>query len=495
MQQNHLHESGRFNPRFLFAFALCSIGGLLATFAFVPGKPAPAPRRGPMLANLRTDLSFISKSGPIRPSPNIAVPPMAPSTSSITFGHPVISGIGGLGFEEDIRLDPSNPNRIYTSAPGTLSADVSWIWRSLDGGKTFKWIPNAAPLIGKVTTCHGGGDTELAVDGQGRLYFNDLTLANFSTARSEDGGVNFLTPGPDCSNTGVPDAVVDRQWYAIDGDPLNGGNIYLTNDEVGPGAPVCGPSVGNNVLVMYRSPLPGLEALAGIQFGPANQITPALQSCDEAIMGNNEVSPIATTLGQPNGLGGYATLPTPVKHVYVIHDDATLHKILIARCFPVAFGAPAIANVQDPSGLNCTDILVADLGPNQKTGGDFPTMAIDKAGNLYVVWEQAPADVNGNITGDTVLKYSYSTDQGNTWAAPIAIDTSGSPLGTLHNNVFAWMVAGDDGRVDIVWYGTTGLSDPNDFVCGVNSTDPAPPSKARGETGPTPPRTRFGICL
>jgi hypothetical protein len=33
-------------------------------------------------------------------------------------------------------------------------------------------------------------------------------------------------------------------------------------------------------------------------------------------------------------------------------------------------------------------------------------------------------------------------------------------VGTLHNNVFAWAIAGDDGRVDIAWYGTPGIA-PN----------------------------------
>ncbi len=74
-----------------------------------------------------------------------------------------------------------------------------------------------------------------------------------------------------CSNTGVPDTAVDRQWYAIDGDPLNGGSIYLTNDEIGPGGAMCGSSAGNNVLVMYRSPVTGLGATAGLAFGPAEQ--------------------------------------------------------------------------------------------------------------------------------------------------------------------------------------------------------------------------------
>lgn len=375
------------------------------------------------------------------------------SANPPSFGHPVISGIQGTGFEQDLRLDPSNPDRIYTSAPGTAAANTSWIWRSLDAGKTFKWVPNAAALEGKVTTCNGGGDTELAVDGAGRLYFNDLTLANFSTARSDDFGATFT-----CSNTGVPDTAVDRQWYAIDGDPLNGGSIYLTNDEIGPGGAMCGSSAGNNVLVMYRSPVTGLGATAGIEFGPANKVTPA-GSCDEAIMGNNEVSPVATTLGQPDGLGGYARLPVAVKHIFVVHDNAQLNKILVGRCFPVPFGLP-LANMSDPSGLNCTDILVTDLGPNQKTGGDFPTMAIDKAGNLYAVWEQATVDSGGLIISDVVLKYSYSTDQGNTWAAPIEINTSGSPVGTLRTSVFAWIAAGDDGRVNISWYGTPGAA-PN----------------------------------
>jgi hypothetical protein len=31
-------------------------------------------------------------------------------------------------------------------------------------------------------------------------------------------------------------------------------------------------------------------------------------------------------------------------------------------------------------------------------------MAIDKAGNLYAVWEQAPINNSGQVIGDTVLK-------------------------------------------------------------------------------------------
>src|SRR5438094_614764 len=283
-----------------------------------------------------------------------------------------------------------------------------------------------------------------------------LAMVSFAAPRPRPAPLTFGHP----IISGVPDAVVDRQWYAFDGDPTNGGSIYLTNDEFAHDPAMCGSptNFGQNVLVMYRSPLPGGEAAAGIQFGPANQVSNPL-GCDEGIMGNNEVSPVATTLGQPTGGGQFAVLPTPVKHVFVTHDDALLNRILIGRCFPVAFGPP-VPNVSDPSGLNCVDLPVANLGSSNKTGANFPTMAIDKGGNLYAVWEQAPINDSGQVIGDTVLKYSFSTDQGNTWAAPIQIDTLGSPAGTLHNNVFAWAVAGDDGRVDIAWYGTPGVA-PN----------------------------------
>ena len=416
MKTKSTSQSAFFYSRIVVALTLCCVGAFLAMVSFAAPTAASAPS---------------------------------------IFGHPIISGIGGVGFEQGLRVDPSNPNTLYTSAPGSLSSDTSWVWHSLDGGKTFKWVVAATALEGKYTTCAGGGDTETGVDSAGHLYFADLTLANFSTSRSDDHGASAI-----CSNTGVPDAVVDRQWYAFDGVPTSGGSIYLVNDEFAQSPAMCGSptNFGQNILVMYRSPLPGGEALAGIQFGPANKVSNPL-GCDEGIMGNNEVSPVATTLGQPDGGGGYVTLPTPVKHVFVVHDDAFLNRILIGRCFPVAFGPP-IPNVSDPSGLNCVDLPVANLGSSNKTGANFPTMAIDRAGNLYAVWSQAPIDSSGQVIGDTVLKYSFSTDQGNTWHAPIQINTSGSPVGTLHNNVFAWPVAGDDGRVDIAWYGTPGVA-PN----------------------------------
>src|SRR5438067_2373484 len=205
-----VRSSGYSSVRIVIALLLCAAGALLGRFSL---SPSPVPRRfGPMLAisKLEFDARGRPHGGPIYN--NIAAMASIPNPNAPTFAHPVIAGIGGTGFEESMRIDPTlNANgehTVYTSAPGSLASDTSWIWHSLDGGKTFKWVVGAAPLEGKVTTCFGGGDTETGVDSTGHLYFADLTLANFSTSRSADHGATFT-----CSNTGVPDAVVDRHWY------------------------------------------------------------------------------------------------------------------------------------------------------------------------------------------------------------------------------------------------------------------------------------------
>ncbi|MFN2611153.1 MAG: hypothetical protein ABR507_09855 [Actinomycetota bacterium] len=363
--------------------------------------------RASFLALLIGAMSFVFMVDPGAPAVSAGAP--------IAFGPPTISGIQGFGFEPDLRVQGE---RVYTSSPGTLASTISWLWRSTDGGKTFKWIPASTPMTGKLPTCIGGGDTELAVDSGGHLYFNDLTLANFSTARSDDQGVS-LTP-PTCTSVNTsPD---DRQWYATDGDPTNGGNLYLAYNVPASNPTVCnGVPDTRNVLTVARSPANGaLGADAGIHFAPAQSV---VGGCDEGIMGPNEVSPLD-------------------HRIYVPHDNAAFDAISVARCDAVPFSALV------PSGLSCADFPVASF-PGSQAGSSFPALTIDSAGNVYVAWEQTPVDGSGGATGDTLLFWSSSTNGGTTWTPPVQIPTPGQ-----HNNIFVSIAAGDAGRVDIAWYGT-----------------------------------------
>src|SRR5437660_10228645 len=104
------------------------------------------------------------------------------------FGQPTPSGIVGDGFEVDLRLDNHTSNEaVYSAAPvGTGSSSV--IWRSLDAGKTFKYVASQIPPFGKPIPCVGGGDPELAVHPAGRPSYADPHLGNCALGRSDAHG-------------------------------------------------------------------------------------------------------------------------------------------------------------------------------------------------------------------------------------------------------------------------------------------------------------------
>ena len=139
----HFGSASRFSVRIIAGLLLGVTGLCLAAISLsLHTQPVAS---GPML---RIDKFRVHPgTGAVTQIEAVSAPVVLPPNTP-TFGQPVIAGIGGLGFEESIRLDPTDPNRIYTSAPGTASADTSWIWHSLDGGKTFKWVVGAAPLEG-----------------------------------------------------------------------------------------------------------------------------------------------------------------------------------------------------------------------------------------------------------------------------------------------------------------------------------------------------------
>src|SRR5438876_1066272 len=103
IRKNPPNKSGFFNPRAALAFFLCLGGVCLTMFSFVPPKPAVA--RGPMLASLRTDFTARPVQAALNP-PYFSNPKFSPAVASPltpTFGYPVISGIGGFGYEQDLR--------------------------------------------------------------------------------------------------------------------------------------------------------------------------------------------------------------------------------------------------------------------------------------------------------------------------------------------------------------------------------------------------------
>jgi hypothetical protein len=351
-----------------------------------------------------------------------------------TFGRPTIVGIQAGGNSEPfLRIDTHG--RRYVTVP---YGNRSLLWRSTDAGRTFKWVPAADPKTGSLPTCpkDAGGDAEIATDAADRLYFSDR-FHDFSSpyntaARSDDQGATFAFT---CDVTSG--AASDRPWLAVDDDPLNGGTVYMALTLLGSDTE-CMPGASQDTLALARSPVPGREAQAGIVFSAFQRVN---QSCGIESSGSGvQVNP--------------ATHHVLVLYAAPRSDGDSLR---LVRCAPVAFSSA------NPAGLSCTDLPVATAA---NVAFKEETLAVDADGNLYGVWSQFPSR-DGKDTGDSVLFWSSSKDEGTTWSEPAQIPTPG-----LHNNIQPWAAAGDAGRVDVAWYGTNAIDrDPNSGCGGAADAD------------------------
>ncbi|HWG89738.1 MAG TPA: sialidase family protein, partial [Candidatus Thermoplasmatota archaeon] len=94
------------------------------------------------------------------------------------------------------------------------------IWRSTDGGATFQHLAGLGPTPYH-TVQPGGGDSDIAIDQDGRIYVTDqFGLFTESVQWSIDNGDTWQGTAP-----ASREAPVDRQWLTV--DPDTPGHVYL----------------------------------------------------------------------------------------------------------------------------------------------------------------------------------------------------------------------------------------------------------------------------
>ena len=379
------------------------------------------------------------------------------------FGREVIVDHQRVGGEPSISIDGAD--RIYVSGPFGFSTTASYVWRSEDHGETFHLVPgNLSPYGKPFVTCQGGGDSALALDSVDRLYFADLQgLTDVSNSVSSDEGTTWLST---CNAANA--TAVDRPWIATYGDPQNGGALYQTVDDVEQCITPCAEGegglgqVGSNIVEIARSQ-------DGITFTPA----PAQQIEPDGI-----VSGIVT-----DASGGVYIAHTgyvdPATGNFIGGSDANGNDnaIVVVRfpngynmTTPIALTGSQTLCQMSPSTCTTEIAYVAPLNANRNSsvtvGQDFSPIAIDRAGNLYVVWSQAAVDSSsGIINGPSVINMAVSTNHGKTWGPPVTV-TAAAPFLSNGTNLFPWVAGGDPGRVDIVWYGTPTLGACPNQPCG-----------------------------
>ena len=320
-----------------------------------------------------------------------------------------------LAAEPAIRADAAG--RFYGSSENGLGGGTQ-AWRSSDGGLHYTTLasPNALSQTSQPTVAPGGGDTDLAVatapnaNGLYNVYVASLNLASVDVSTSTDGG-NSWSLNPIGANI-VGD---DREWIAADG----ASKVCISYHDI----------ATFNIIVNCSTD-------AGTTFTQTGQAfdTNHLFSTNANEIGNLAIDPASHIVYQTYSSIDLQdqTNPNPVGN----------HVVYMA--------------VSTDGGQTFTDHTVFD-NPNVAVsyGHQFVNVSVDSAGNVYSVF-----------TDDHNVSYSFSTDHGQTWSAPVQVNAA--PANTA---IMPWSVAGGPGKLDIVYYGTS-------YFDGVNTPDNYPSSAA-----------------
>src|SRR3954464_10032117 len=342
----------------------------------------------------------------------LAVPSAA---SAVGFSPPQFVDRELAGGEPLTIADPVHHTILYASHEGTthlyrpgifapLPFAVNYrnqvnIWTSSDDGASWQRT-GVAGAPADPTKSNGFSDPDLTIDEGGRIYNTGINLVSDSVFSSIDGGKTYDKGSPDCHNG-------DRPWLA-------GGK----KDE-------------------------GFLAPKPLEGRLSHQI---FQSTD----GGNNCSqtgiPDAQTNDDGSGYTGngklYYSKDRLIEPISYIAKDGTYNGVGVGtwhRGDP-QFTAHKIADTTE--------------------FGHWPAIALDKADNVYAVWDDNPVDktkmdsCGGTHPLPNNIKMAISRDFGSTWSTPITVAHSDT------GRVFwPWVAAGDAGKVSVVWYQSDKVAD------------------------------------
>ncbi len=355
---------------------------------------------------------------------------------------------------------PCYKDAVYVdSTEGFGYPAYDFFWSSQNLGQSFHLAHNDPTLGGRaIAQGRGGGDGYQAVgDVSHKVFFIDLPATGVTMNVSSDGGETFA---PDEFGAGLNSGFDDRQWDATDETASLGPSVYMNvNDDLDLAAPT---------IVLNRSLTDGaLGSFIDAGQSPCNK---ASAIADNPTLGVGGAVADTKPTACPDPIDPTLSVAGPI-----VVDKSTVagpsshpHRLYIPflRCTGdaetgglVTCGAPYRLYIarSDDGGTTWTRRLVKLLGPTAYPRNIFVQMTVDKGGNLYYDWAQSQVDSSGTTSGETDIYYAYSTSGGDSWSSPINLTQE-----TGDSAVFPWMVAGDPGQVDLVYYkANTGDYPPN----------------------------------
>src|SRR5205814_1681035 len=155
MRKDSTSTSGLFNLRLLVAFSLSSVAALLVVMAETP------------------------------PQSKLTVP--SSTAQTVTTDVPITFGPATVADAQRTEGEPLNWydkfGNYWVAGPFGFVSGFSFVQRSTDNGDQFNIVSSTGT---RPDPPRGGGDSEIATDDQGFVYYIDLQDDNFGTAVSND---------------------------------------------------------------------------------------------------------------------------------------------------------------------------------------------------------------------------------------------------------------------------------------------------------------------
>jgi MYXO-CTERM domain-containing protein len=332
-----------------------------------------------------------------------AKPDASCPTTTLSFGEPEYVDQGRAGGEPIVFTYPdgtllygshAGTTHFYSPAAGDPTTAAfgqnykgqTYYWYSTSNGGEWSFVDRTLPPGNDPMS--GFSDPEFAYDTAGNVYVSEINLVNVAVSKSSDKGRSYKL------QNATANVFTDRQW--TEGDTEN--VLYLVGNPTGPGGTYSPGQTGyqvNSGHTIYKSVDGGKTFTPGFK--------------DPGGFGDIRVD-------KRNGT------------VYEAHMDGNELTIAAFRD----------ARQQDFKTLVEPDVgVVAD---DVHMLSHWPAFDLDPDGNLYVTWDE-----NGKGDREAGVYYTYSTDAGRHWAAPVRVD------GDEKTDIWPWLGVGDDGKVGIAW--------------------------------------------
>jgi len=288
---------------------------------------------------------------------------------------------------------------IYVAAIQGVPAGTD-LWKSMDGGNTFDYLGEPD---GTQAAAAAGAGTGVGIGGGDE----DITVGSSGKLALASLWLGSVTncASSDSATTWLCNPFAsdlpedDRQWLAFYGQNM----VYLTTKQLG--------TLDNSTLTIYVAK----SFDGGISFPQVAEVTKPVLGVQPGDQGNMVVD-------QSNG------------NVYMVFIGAYPNQVYLAKSTDGGLNWLLKLIYQSPSGTSLQHV--------------FPAIAIDRGGNLHVVFNDGRRSL-----------LTSSRDQGASWTTPVQVNTGAN----AKTSVEPWVVAGDAGKLNIFFYGTSSSDymDPN----------------------------------